>query len=107
MATTTTTTCDKCGHPCPYGCVRIDARTEHWTGQREMVGEDFYQPRELCLTCGKIAVEMLGMTIQSSEEHGQERPAIDRASATAVRPLDLIYPDGVPRLAAEPAGELR
>jgi hypothetical protein len=101
MATTTTTTCDKCGHPCPYGCVRIDARTEHWTGQREMVGEDFYQPRELCLTCGKIAVEMLGMKIQMSEEAVQERPL------TAVRPLDLIYPDGVPRLAAEPAGELR
>lgn len=69
MVTTTTTNCDRCGAECTHGMTRVSASTTHWTKQREEVGEDYYQPAELCLTCGAVAAEVLGMTIRNSEKY--------------------------------------
>jgi hypothetical protein len=72
MATTTTTTCDKCGQECVYGMVRIQATTVHWTGQREHVGEDYNEPAELCMTCGRLAADVLGLKVCEEPERIQQ-----------------------------------
>lgn len=78
MVTKTTTNCDKCGGECVNGMVRISAVTSHWTKRRDELGEDYYQPLELCITCGQIAAEVLGMKIRDNQQPSVmqcERPA--------------------------------
>lgn len=87
MVTKTTTECDKCGAACVNGCVRIRMTTEHWTNQRIEVGEDYYEPLELCLTCGGVAREVLGIKPQQMPEPIEQPIGQD---IVAPRPIALM-----------------
>lgn len=88
MVTKITTHCDRCGGECEYGATRFSATTEHWTSQRETVGEDYYKPAELCITCGEIVAQMIGMVIRNSEKY--ERDGEQVAPHVEIRPLPAL-----------------
>lgn len=91
MVTETTTKCDRCGQKCVNGCVRIRVSTEHWTNQRIEVGEDHYEPQELCLTCGGVAVELLKLRLQNHyDAPGRDEVMVQPRSPGMDQPIELM-----------------
>lgn len=111
MATTTTTKCDKCKNECVYGCVRFVASTEHWTGQREYAGSDQYKPIELCMTCGQIAIEMLGMQPEMIQPRDSDddidSPSPVMYQPVLPRPMVAMHGGGVGSLIASRPADVR
>ena len=85
MVTKITTECDRCGAACEYGVTRFSATTEHWTSQRETAGEDYYKQAELCVTCGEVVAQMIGMAKQHTEKYARDERAIE-APHVEIRP---------------------